>query len=130
MTDALDGVLGLHTRALQLRGQRSELLAANIANADTPNYLARDLDFQSVLAQQQGQRTVVIKATHAEHMGLAAAESYRAMYRQPMQPAADGNTVEVQLEKAAFTENAIEYQTQLTFLKGGFGRLLAAIRGE
>lgn len=130
MTDALDRVMGLHTRALQLHGQRTELLASNIANADTPNFLARDLDFQSVMAMQQGQRAITIKATQANHIGAASSETHRLMYREPVQPSADGNTVDVQLEKSAFTENAIGYQTQLSFLKAEFGRLMAAIRGE
>ncbi len=130
MTHAFDSVLGLNIRALQLRGERSQLLASNIANADTPNFLARDLDFKAVLAMQQGQRTVAMQVTRVGHMGASSSQSNRVMYRQPSQPSADGNTVEIQLEKSSFTENAVAYQAQLTFLKSQFGRLLTAFRGE
>lgn len=130
MINALERVIGLHVRALQLREQRSELLAANIANADTPGFAARDLDFANILASEKRLTSVSPAVSDAGHIVGAMSGAHQVMYRQPVQPAADDNTVNLQIEKSQFMENAVAYQTQLTFLKGRFGRLLAAVKGE
>src|SRR5277367_700879 len=114
----LDSYLGVHARALTLEAQRTELLAANMANADTPNYKARDIDFKSALAaasagpgSSAGGGTLAIATTSAAHLGASGvdgadvARTAELKYRVPMAPSLDGNTVDTQLEQAAFAEN-------------------------
>ncbi len=132
----IDSALGLHADALMLRSRRAEVLANNLANADTPHYKARDFDFTSALAQAQGQspvssvRLVTTQSGHfAANAGVGRPDA-ELQYRIPNQPALDGNTVDTQIEQAEFTQNAIEYQTSLTFLSGKIRGLLSAIRGD
>jgi flagellar basal-body rod protein FlgB len=110
MASSIDSYLGIHTRALALESRRTELLAANIANADTPNYKARDLDFKASLA--------------------SAASDAAPLYRVPTAPSLDGNTVDEQLEQAAFAENSVRYQATLTLLSGKLRALMTAITGQ
>jgi len=131
MPISLDSALGVHAQALQLRSRRAELLAENLANADTPGYKARDVDFKQALgsAQQAG----ALKVTQPHHIQPGAvngANSIQTGYRNPLQPSLDGNTVDVQVEQAAFARNAVDYQTSLTFLSGRIRTLLTAIRGD
>ncbi len=147
----LDSYLGVHAQALTLEAQRTELLAANLANADTPNYKARDIDFKSALAAASGGAvnsggslstgTLPIATTNAVHLGgqsVAAADAASASstlnsnlkYRVPMAPALDGNTVDTQLEQAAFAENSVRYQATLTFLNARLKELMTAITGQ
>ncbi|MBK7251415.1 MAG: flagellar basal body rod protein FlgB [Gammaproteobacteria bacterium] len=132
----LDGNLALHAAALKLRAQRTELIANNLANADTPGFRARDIDFRSALAAVQGGSDggVRLETTSARHMGAADATAGAApgglRYRVPLAPSLDGNTVDVQLEQAAFAENAVRYQATLTFLNQRFRGLLTAITGQ
>ncbi|MGH6782743.1 MAG: flagellar basal body rod protein FlgB [Sphingomonadaceae bacterium] len=112
------GIFGVHGDALRLRSQRLTLLASNIANAATPNYKARDLDFTKALAMAQQGRSVETSAEEA--MG----------YRIPMEGSMDGNTVELGTEQTMFAENAVRYRTTLSFLEGRIGTLMQAIRGE
>ncbi|RMD68806.1 MAG: flagellar basal body rod protein FlgB [Gammaproteobacteria bacterium] len=121
-----DKALGIHAQALLLRAQRTEVLAANLANADTPRYLARDMDFQALL--DKSQRHLELSRTHEAHLSPAADSGL--LYRIPLEPAIDGNTVDPQVEKAAFLENAMRYQATLSFLDGRIKGLLSAIRGE
>lgn len=134
MLSPIRNALGIHEQALALRGQRAEILATNLANADTPNYKARDLDFQLMMAaavsdsQSKGLRT-----THARHIALREGIGLHGSaikYRQSQQPAVDGNTVDTQMEQAAFVDNAIRYQATLMFLGGRIQTLLTAIREE
>ncbi|VAW73590.1 Flagellar basal-body rod protein FlgB [hydrothermal vent metagenome] len=131
MAISFDKALGDIPANLTLYGKRSSLLASNIANADTPGYKARDIDFRAVLSNADG-KPVALKTTHGNH--IAGAGSSRnnpeIMYRTPMQPSLDGNTVDSQQEKARFTENAVRYQSTLTFLNGKFKGLKLAIKGE
>ena len=132
MPISFDSALGIHDDALLLRSRRAELLASNIAHADTPNYKARDIDFAAVLDKASAQQRVTMKTTHTGHLpapgaGLAGGE---ALYRVPHQASLDGNTVDAQMEHAAFAENTIQYQASLTFLGGRFKGLRGAIRGE
>jgi flagellar basal-body rod protein FlgB len=128
----LDSYLGNLGNALELRGKRAEVLASNMANADTPNYKARDFDFQAALGQAQGQQ-VVLRATAKGHIkpeGSAGGVQPALQYRIPNQPSLDGNSVDIQLEKSAFTENAVQYQATLSFLDSRIKGLKNALRGE
>jgi flagellar basal-body rod protein FlgB len=130
----LDSHLGVHATALQVRSRRTELLATNLANADTPGYQARDIDFRKALANASGgaASAVTMKATHAGHLNTAGASDASAdlLYRTPLAPSIDGNTVDVQLEQAAFAENAVRYQATLSFLSSKFRGLMTAITGQ
>lgn len=132
----LDAHIGLHAQSLSLRARRGELIANNLANADTPGFKARDLDFRAVLAATSGS-SMPLTATHATHQGMqsgAATSSViasgRELYRIPMAPPVDGNTVDVQVEQAAFAENAIRYQATLQFISSKFRGLMTAITGQ
>ncbi len=130
----LDNTLGIHEIALKLRAQRMELLSSNLANADTPNYKARDIDFRSVLADVQSgnpAQSASLRTTNARHMGGAdQTASGEVQYRNPLQPSIDGNTVDPQVEKAKFMENALQYQATLSFIDGRIKTLRKAIRGD
>ncbi|MDD2758952.1 MAG: flagellar basal body rod protein FlgB [Methylomonas sp.] len=122
--------LGIHPQALTLREKRSEILAANLANADTPDYKARDLDFKSVLSQAVASKAG-LERTRQDHM----AEQHTVLgadllYRNPQQPSLDGNTVETHIEQAKYAENALQYQASLQFINSKFSGLMSAIRGE
>lgn len=122
--------LGIHSQALVLREKRGEILAANLANADTPDYKARDLDFKSVLQQSlsSGSR---LQRTQERHLP-AANEIAGAdlLYRNPTQPSLDGNTVEEHIEQAKYAQNALQYQASLQFINNKFSGLMTALRGE
>ncbi len=124
--------LGMHEQALTLRSQRTALLANNIANANTPGYKARDMDFSALLAEDSGAgRSVDITRTHGRHIsGLPAMASAEQMYRVPSQPSLDGNTVDEQVENAAFARNALEHQASFQFLNSKFTGLQKALKGE
>ncbi|MEM7764363.1 MAG: flagellar basal body rod protein FlgB [Pseudomonadota bacterium] len=125
-----------HASALKLRASRNEVLAGNIANADTPNYKARDFDFAEALAAQQsaggGGDTVRLLKTQPGHFGVAAgaASNPTVGYRIPSQPAVDGNTVETDIEQAAYAENVVGYQASLNFINQKIRGLRTAIKGE
>ncbi|MET0988288.1 MAG: flagellar basal body rod protein FlgB [Steroidobacteraceae bacterium] len=130
----LDSYLGIHASALKLRSQRTELLASNLANADTPNFKARDLDFKQALAQAGGADSPVRMATtgtgHIAANNALNGTGGELKYRTPLAPSLDGNTVDVQLEQAAFAENGVRYQATLNFLSSKFRGLLTAITGQ
>lgn len=134
MAIGIDKALGVHESALNLRSQRTELLANNLANADTPNFKARDIDFREALQQASSSTGVGnLRRTNERHLdggsgaGLASASLY---YRVPSQPALDGNTVDVDLERSAFAENAVRYQASLQFVDRRLRSLISAIKGE
>ena len=120
-----------HETALRVRALRNRVLSSNIANADTPNYKARDVDFRSALKRAQGSELSLVKTSElhqdAGNTGRLGAD---VKYRIPMQPTLDGNTVETDVEQAAFAENAVQYRASLTFLNGRIGSLKYAIRGS
>ncbi|MGA8034191.1 MAG: flagellar basal body protein [Casimicrobiaceae bacterium] len=116
MIDSLDQFMRFQTEALKLRSQRQELLAANIANADTPGYKAVDFDFGKALRV----------ATDA-HSGPAAVP--QLLYRQPAQASLDGNTVEMDAERAQFADNTVRYEAALKFLNAQLKTMLAAMQG-
>lgn len=126
--DAIDKLFGLSPAALSIRGQRFELISANLANADTPGYKAMDIDFAKALArvQEQGPAGGKTNSRHFSSEGLNG----EALYRMPSQPTMDGNTVETDKEHAAFMDNAIRYQASLNFLNGRIKGMLLALRGE
>ena len=130
----LDKALGIYPQALSLRARRAEVLAANMANADTPNYKAKDIDFKAVLNQardQSGSDAAVLMRTHAAHLATGFdGSSDSVMYRVPDQSSLDGNTVDDQVEQAEFARNAIQYQASLSFLNGKIKTLMTAIRGD
>ena len=130
MAIGFDKALGNFPAHLSLFAKRSGLLAANIANADTPGFKARDIDFRSLLAKAAGDE-MALQTTHARHLGGAdAVSSPDLLYRMPHQPSVDGNTVDTQVEQAEFAQNAVRYQSTLTFLNGKFKGLKLAIKGE
>ncbi|EQB31983.1 flagellar basal body rod protein FlgB [Sphingobium ummariense] len=117
-----DGLFGIHGKALALRSQRLSLLASNIANASTPGYKARDIDFDAALKEataQAGSQGGVQKAVD-DAMG----------FRVPLQPSLDGNTVELSTEQTLFAENAVKYRTTLSFLEGRLNTITRALKGE
>jgi len=127
----MDNLFGIHAAALKLRANRAELLAANIANADTPNFKARDIDFKQTLKLAAGKSGEMV-TTNARHINSAGTSKMGAeiMYRTPTQPSLDGNTVDLQTERSAFLENSMMYQASLRFLNGRISGLMTAIRGE
>jgi flagellar basal-body rod protein FlgB len=134
----IDSYLGVHTAALKLREQRTELLANNLANADTPGFKARDIDFRSALeaATSQGNAPGTLRRTdHGMALSTAGTDAAGGTdaflkYRTPLAPSLDGNTVDTQLEQAAFAENAVKYQATLNFLSSRFRSLMTAITGQ
>lgn len=126
-----DDTFGIHERALLLRSQRAEVLAANLANADTPGYKARDFDFKSMLANEVDSSSRV-RTTHRQHIRTeqGTVSSSQLLYRTPMQPSLDGNTVDTEQEHTAFSANAIEYQATLTFINSQISGLRKALRGD
>ena len=129
MSINFDQALGLHPKALAMREKRIELLATNLANADTPGYKARDLDFKSILKQNLPE-TVSMERTQAGHFAPQQLLESRALYRNPNQISLDGNTVEANVEQAKYAENAVQYQASLQFVSNKFSGLMMALRGQ
>jgi len=137
MSSVIDNYLGIDAQALSLEAQRTQVLAANLANVDTPNYKARDVDFKAALAAAGGASagTLTLATTNAADLGgpAPAADGAGAdvaaflKYRVPLAPSLDGNTVDEQLEESAFAENSVRYQASLTFLTAKLHDLLTAI---
>jgi flagellar basal-body rod protein FlgB len=128
----LGNAFGIHEQALTVRNQRNEILASNIANADTPGYKARDIDFRQVLKQQKVEMPN-LKATQAGHFQTASVgrvSPQYIQYRQVAQPSLDGNTVDVQQEQLQFSNNAARYEATMRFLNGKISGLQKAISGK
>ena len=132
----IDSALGIMPEALRLREQRSEVLASNLVNADTPNYKARDFNFKAALAQatagSSGSGPLPLLTDNPRQLQPAGtlAGGVHLQYRVPDQPSLDGNTVDGQQEKASFAKNAVQYQAALTFLSGRIKGLMGAIKGD
>jgi flagellar basal-body rod protein FlgB len=127
----LDNAFGISAQALAFRSQRSSMLAANIANAETPQYFARDYDFKDVLARAVEGFDTKLATSDDRHIGVGNGNDFGvAQYRIPTKSAGNGNTVEEEIEQAAFSENALQYQTSLQFLNGSIRTLKLAINGE
>ncbi len=136
MAISLDKALGIHEAALKVRAQRHEVLGANIANADTPGYKARDIDFRSMLQQAGGASggNLRLATTQANHLpvsalGTGSLSGAELKYRMPLQPAQDGNTVEMHVEQAQFADNTLRYQATLQFLSSKFSGLKSVLQG-
>ena len=127
----LDDAFGIHEQALRLRARRTEVLASNLANADTPGYKARDFDFTAMLRKELP-APVRLASTNPRHIqadnGIVAVSQMG--YRIPQQTSLDGNTVEVEREQAEFSANAMRYQTSLRFLDGRIKSLKLAFKGN
>lgn len=132
MKSQIEGLFGIHERALLLRERRAELLAHNLANADTPHYKARDVDFRAVLAGAQAETGIGLIRTSVRHLAGAGADPVlgEPLYRVPAQPSIDGNSVDPDSERSAFLDNSLRYQASLQFVDGRIRRLTAALRGE
>ena len=134
MSISFDKALGIHEQALNFRAQRAEVLANNIANADTPNFKARDLDFSAVLAEQSQQRegAMRMQRTHEQHFALEGVEvaDPALRFRGVMHASLDQNSVDMQQEQARYAENAVQFQASFTFLNSKFKGLMGALRGE
>ena len=139
MLDKITQSLDFDSTALLLQSERTRVLASNIANADTPNYKARDFDFKSALEQatQQaasaGTPAATLTVTQPGHIatgGAAGPTSPALLYRTPLQTALDANSVDLDTERAAFAENAVRYEASLRFINGQIKTLMTAINGQ
>lgn len=133
MPSIMDQQFGLYSQSLKVHGKRNELIADNLANADTPGYQAKDIDFKAVLSGVQDSRsTLNMQRTNQRHIQPMnqMADLEHVKYRMPTHPALDGNTVDTQLEKTAFAENAVRYQVTLGFMNSRITGLINAFKGE
>lgn len=122
--------LSHHEQALRFRAMRNQVLSSNIANADTPNYKARDLDFGTALKGAREDTLSLNRTSDLHKQAWGTTESgARTMYRLPSQPSLDGNTVSMDVEQAAFAENALQYRASLAFLDGYIRTLKFALKG-
>ncbi|KTD16275.1 flagellar basal body rod protein FlgB [Legionella jordanis] len=127
----LDNYLGIHAKALVLREQRASQLAMNMANVNTPNYKAKDIDFKQTLAQEMsGNSSQTMIASDPNHITTANSFQSKLQYRNPSHMTLDGNTVDKNLEATEFARNAVSYQASLTFLDGKIKSMLTALKGE
>jgi flagellar basal-body rod protein FlgB len=133
---SIDSYLGVQQDALKVQSKRMEVLAKNLANVDTPNYKAQDIDFRTALAQAGSPgSSLPMATTSSSHIGNTASTgdadlSSSLKYRTPLAPSLDGNTVDAQMEQAAFADNTVRYQATLTFLTGALKDLMTAITGQ
>jgi len=139
MLDKISQSLDFNATALLLRSERTRVLAGNIANADTPNFKARDFDFKSALAQATGLTTssgvpaAVLAKTQAAHIATgndAGGAHPTLLYRTPTQTALDANSVDLDTERAAFADNTVRYEASLRFINTQIRTLMTAITGQ
>jgi flagellar basal-body rod protein FlgB len=131
MSQPIDNLFGMHTGALALWQRRTEVLASNLANADTPGYLARDVDFRKALAAAggTGNGNLPLAAPTPGQLDPVAQARDTLAYRVPTQPSMDGNTVDAQVEQAAFAANSVHYQASMAFITAQIRMLRTAITG-
>lgn len=135
MSSRLDDALRFNQTALNLRAARQELLASNIANADTPNFKAKDIDFASALKEVMAATSpkMAMNTTSAAHLNPAGdgntVMGAPVKYRTAVQPSADGNTVDMDVERAQFADNALRYEASVKFISDDIKAMLAAIQG-
>lgn len=132
MAISFNSALGIHEQALYLRAHRAEVLGNNLANVDTPNFKARDVDFSALLDQAKAQQSVSKPLrTDARHMTLSSNDGEGdLLYTVPSQPSIDGNTVEEHREMARFAKNSMDFEASLYFLNSKFKGLQTAISGQ
>lgn len=134
MINKLDEALSFHQNALRLRAQRQELIASNIANADTPNYKARDLDFNSAMQnamagiEKAGFNTAKTSPKHLD--GKPSSVGGDALFRPVVQGSVDGNTVDMDVERNQFVDNAVRYEASLVMLNARLKGIMTAIQGQ
>lgn len=121
--------LGIHPQTMQLRASRAEILANNLANADTPHFKARDINFNAVL-EGESRRSLEMNKTNKLHIEGDLNTDTELLFRNPYQPAIDGNTVDSQMEQSFYTENALRYNASFEFLNSKFNGLKGAIKGQ
>ncbi|MFD2631293.1 flagellar basal body rod protein FlgB [Idiomarina piscisalsi] len=131
MALSMDKIMGIQQHTLGIRTQRAELIANNIANADTPGYKAKGLDFQQALQQaQRGTESYKLSRTHEKHFNHEVKPQGTEKFRVPNQPdTGDGNTVDVQLEQNLYAQNALEYEMTMNFLDGKISGVKKALGG-
>lgn len=130
MFNSIDKALAFDSKMLSLRAYRQQLLAANIANADTPNYKAVDIDFSKALSAAGGSLAMTkTDGAHLDPAGGSPVEGIKPMYRAAVQPSIDGNTVDTNIEQAQYSENALQYMSTLQFLNGKIQSTLLALKG-
>lgn len=127
MATPLDSVFGIHEQALAVHSRRTQVLASNLANADTPHYKARDIDFKEVLGRESG-GSLGLVTSHPDHLSTGGPGA-NLKYRNPYNPSLDGNTVETDVEQAEFAANAVQYQASIAFISGRIRGLRDAITG-
>lgn len=133
MSEATRFLFGIHADALPLREQRLNAIASNLANADTPNYKARDIDFEAALKASGGGNGSGLATTDRQHLGLSTqggAFDAPMVERNTSQPSLDGNTVDSDVEHAAFSRASLEYRASLSFIESRVRGLLTAITGQ
>ena len=137
MPISFEKAFSIHDDAMMMRAQRASILASNIANADTPGYKARDMDFKQTLqsiANRSG-NNLKMAGTNQGHINTASQNTQASinqsiLYRNPLHASLDGNTVDSHVEQSKFSENALQYQTSFTFLNGRIQGLMKALKGE
>lgn len=134
MPISFEKAFSIHDDAMILRARRSSILASNIANADTPNYKARDIDFKAVMRTMQKPQAgdkLMLASTHRNHLSMPNTKiDATIQYRNPLHASLDGNTVDSHVEQSKFAENALQYQTSFTFLNGRIKGIVNALKGE
>ena len=129
MVDSIKQQFEVYSNALGLRNKKNEILASNIANAATPNYKARDIDFDTEIKKYQSKGPVQV--TNDQHIPVMRPVSPgKVQFRKNINPSLDGNTVELAIEQLQFAENSMKYQSTLSFLSGKVNTLMSAIKGE
>ena len=126
----IDRDFALHERAMRIRGQRMEVLSANIANADTPNFKARDVDFRQAMKMARSDSLTTTRDRHFELDGGMAPDQAALKYRIPFNTSFDGNTVELSMEQAKFGKAAGDFQATLSFLENRVSGIRKALKGE
>lgn len=134
MQGIFNKLLGVHPQALNLQASRAEILASNLTNADTPNFKAQDIDFESLLRSQFADSSnnigdVDLLKSNSQHINHSDISNNK-LYRTPTQASLDGNTVETHIEKAQFMENALRYQVSTQLITGKFNGFIKALKGE
>ncbi len=126
----IDRDFALHERALRFRGQRMEVLSANIANADTPNFKARDIDFRQVMKMAQPETMTATRSRHYELEGGVPPDKAAVKFRIPFNTSFDGNTVELSMEQSKFGKASTDFQATLNFLESRASGIRKALKGE
>lgn len=125
-------IFGISGKAMQTCEDRAVMLTGNIVNASTPKYKARDIDFQKVMQQENANQNAGLITDDARQLSAphALSAGEQPQYRVPMQSSMDGNTVDEEIERKNFIENALHYQVNLTFVTNKSAELMKAIKGE